>query len=1006
MSGHRVAALASLTALFFLGFLAVAQAQTQEEPPPAPTGQPAAPASGPVEKVVVTGSRIPRPNLEQPTPVTTVTNERIQDSGTPDLGDTLAQFPALSSNGTTRANSDQGANVGGLSFPDLRSLGTARTLTLVNGKRHVGGDAGDTAVDLSSIPPALVDRIEVVTGGTSAIYGSDAVTGVINIILKDNFEGFEGQIQGSWPTDGSYGETFSANGSYGINFAQDRGNIALSLFYDKINPVTAGDIKSLNEWGSVLNPDDIDPGTGVPIPNNGVPDRLFAPRVVSEFIDENSVLIPFDHFLAGGTNNVLYGFQPNGAFLVQPNHVLENSLLFGTNPTCTTCFEVEDYILLVPDTERKGAAVNFKYDFTDFLRVRADAKYVRSEVYDYVQPSFSFAENFIDFTTNPFVDPALAAQIEADTGVPGAFLSRFNGDIGPRDEKITRETFRYVVGLEGSVDLKDVSLLEWEASYNNGETRNKFVDGNILIPGNFTAALDAAVDPNDGQIKCIKDLPLADQPPGYVDPSATDEPCVPFNPFGQQASQAAIDYVSHDGAVREHTITQEVFQVIFKFDTERFMNLQGGAIAFAGGLEHRKETSENINDPFIQSGLTEIAPQPNASGGFNVDEAFIETSIPILADLDFAHKLTVDAAYRYASYSHAGVARAWKFGGIYAPVKDLTFRGTYAQATRAPNITEAFLPTTPAFFDYDDPCDDANINDDPDRAANCTTLGMPPGFDAQDNITTQGSASGNPNLTSEVAETWTGGIVIQPRWIKNLSLTIDYYKIEIENAILFINPQDILNNCVDGSGGLDAAFCALVTRDPADFNVTFIESTFLNASALTTKGVDFQIAWSTDVSDWTEDTWLSDMNGSLSLSVIANYIEELRVFPFQSDPTNENIEEREVGDPQWSFITNAIYNQGPVRFVWRTRYEDEVARFAQGTGSPEDFFPSTVEAVWTHDFVLAYRLEEWTGTNAEVYVGVNNAFGEELPLALQGNGTSSAYDLLGRVVFVGARAKL
>jgi outer membrane receptor protein involved in Fe transport len=968
-----------------------AQAQTTEQP---------AESSGPVEKVVVTGSRIPRPNLEQPTPVTTVTNDRINESGTSNLGDIVAQFPALSSNGTVRANSDNFSDIGGLNFPDLRSLGTGRTLTLVNGKRHVAGDAGDQAVDFNAIPPALVERIEVVTGGASAIYGSDAVTGVINIILKDDFEGIEASVQGAWPTGGDYGHNFSASVSGGFNFNEDKGNLVLSVFYDRTEPVTADDISVLNEYATVINPADTGQG-------DGITDLFIRPRVISEFIDENSVLIPFDHFLVGGPNNVMYGFLPDGTPVVQPNHGLENSIFFGVIENCQTCFEVEDWVLFIPDTERKGAALNFRYDLTPHLRFTADLKYVTTDIFDYVQPSFTFGDYLIDFTSNPFMDPALAAQITADTGLPFAILTRFNGDVGARENAITRETKRFVGGFEGDFDLSSVAAIEWEASYNRGVTKNKIVSDNTLFPGNFEAALDAVIDPGDLQIKCRKDVPAL-QFPGYVDPSVTDEACVPFNPFGQQNSQAALDYVTYEGATRRHTITQDVFQAVFFTDTGKFANLQGGPVAFAGGIEYRRETSENLNDGVIKSGITETAPQPDAFGGFEVKEAFIELSAPLLEEHDLGHRLTFDAAYRYADYTHAGIARAWKLGGFYAPVKDLSFRGTYSRAVRAPNITEAFLPPTSAFFDYSDPCDDSSINDDPDRAANCAALGMPPGFDAQDNISVPGSASGNPDLFSETAETWTLGLIIQPRWVKNMSLTVDYYDIQIDDAISFIDVQAILNNCVDASGGPDPVFCSLVTRDPVSFNVTFLESTFINTSKLLTKGVDIQFNYAFDVEDVLGDVdpFFAEMSGRIAVSVIANYVEALRLFPFQSDPNDENIEEGEIGDPEWSFITNTTYDRGPFRLTWRSRYEDEVSRFSQGSGSEEDIFPSYVEAVWYHDFVVTYQLEEFTGHESEIYVGVNNAFDEELPLGLTGNGTSSAYDLLGRTVFLGARVKM
>lgn len=943
-----------------------------------------------VEKVVVTGSRIPRPNLTQPTPVTTINEERIRDAGTSNLGDIVAQFPALSSNGTVRANSDSFADSGGLNFPDLRGLGTSRTLTLVNGKRHVAGDAGDSAVDFNSIPPALVERIEVVTGGASAIYGSDAVTGVINIILKDDFEGVEVSGHAGTPTGGAYGENYAASVSVGSNFENGRGNAVLSFFYDRTSPVVPADIEALNEWGSVINP--LDTGE-----NDGIPDRLLVPGVVSELIDENGVVT------ADFVN--YFGFSNSGVGTPQPGRTFDNSFAFGVVPGCTTCFELEDWILLVPETKRRGLAGNISYDLTPGIKFVADAKYVTSDVADYVQPSFTFFQYTISVDDNPFLDPALRALYQGD-GVTDIFINRFNGDIGARTNNITRDTWRVVGGLEGTIEAKGVAEFAWDVSYNYGETRNKFNGGGSLIPGNYEAALDAVIDPGDLEIKCRVDVPAL-QPPGYVPPTGmTGEPCIPFNPFGQQNSQAAIDYVSHTQQ-REHTITQEVILAVATFDTGQFLQLPGGAPQFALGVEHREEASANINDAFVKSGLSETAPQPDAVGGFRVSEAFIEVSAPILADVDFAEKLTLDAAYRYADYSHAGVARAWKVGGFWSPVTDVGFRGTYSVAVRAPNITEAFLPATASFFGYSDPCDVDNIGDDPDRAVNCAALGIPQPFNASDNVSVPGFTSGNTGLVPEEAETYTLGVVLQPRWTPGLSITVDYYSIEIADAIRAIGAQEAVDNCVDGSGGLDPTFCNLVTRDPGTFDVTSINTTFVNAEALITKGWDIQLAYSHDVGEWTKGVdFLSELDGRMTLTVIVNHVDKLRVFAFQSDPTNENIEEGELGDPEWSFITNLVYDQGPVSFAWRSRWEDEVATIALGEDIPEDLSPSSVEAVWYHDFVVRYRLTGLSERDSELFVGVNNAFDEEIPFqGAGGNGTASTYDLLGRYVFVGATAR-
>ena len=951
--------------------------------------QPQAAASE-VEELIVTGSRIPRPNLEQPTPVATVGEAMIDNSGTTSLGDILAQLPALSSSGTVRANSDSGANLGGLSFPDLRSLGTSRTLTLVNGKRHVAGDAGDTAVDLSTIPTALVDRVEVITGGASAIYGSDAVTGVINIILKDDFEGFEAQVQAGGPLNGSYGQQYSASLTGGRNFMDGRGNITLTGFLDQQEQVNGLAIKGLAEWATVENPADPDQD-----PTNGIPDRLWRPWVMSDLFGPTGIVMDFSY-------TPVISFNPDGSLTEVPPRTGTNNLFYGSfAERCDVCLSSDALAYPIPDLERKGLASTFKYDITPGLTFRGDVKYVMTDTLDTFSPSFTFGEYLLDYYgqdnpyNNAFVTPELGAVLDEWFGGGDVFVvvNRINTDIGGRNDDTSRKTFRAVGELDGQFDAGFADI-GWELSYNYGRTRNKFHSKGGMIPGNFLSALDAVVNPDTGDIQCRRDVEAL-QYPGYEpipDDELTDETCVPFNLFGQQNSQEAIDYVTFE-ADRKHTITQQVAGLVGNFDTERFFNLPGGPLAFAGGLEWRREQSRNINDEFIQSGITETAPQPNASGGFEVREVFAEFEAPILEGAPFAHRLNLNGAARLAEYSHAGEATAWKVGGLWAPIRDLTFRGTYSVAVRAPNITEAFLPSTPAFFAVFDPCEAASINEDPDRPANCAALEIE--FeDATDNQF-PGVYGGNPDLVSEEATTWTAGLIYQPSFVPGLSVTLDYYKIEIEDAITLLDPQDAADKCVDGPA-LAQEYCSIFFRDPVTRPIVSVDSSYLHQAALTTAGWDIQVAYTTDLSN----LWAPAL-GRVTFAMNANIIENLRDYPFGDFPEEVDIEEGEIGDPDFSFITSTSYSLEGFTFTWESQYMDEVRRnrdtALETTNAPY------VEANWYHDFIFRYRFDLLKGT--EFYVGMNNAFDELIPMGLTGQGTSSSYDIFGRYVFGGVKAR-
>jgi outer membrane receptor protein involved in Fe transport len=932
--------------------------------------------SAEVDTLIVTGSRIPRPNLEQPTPVQTINRALIENSGTSSLGDVLAQLPALSSNGTVRANSDSGANLGGLSFPDLRDLGTSRTLTLVNGKRHVAGDAGDTAVDLNSIPTALVDRVEVITGGASAIYGSDAVSGVINIILRDDFEGYEFNIQGGGPLNGKYGQNASAYATGGWNFGGGRGNLTITGFADQQERVRGPNVKGLRDWATIENPDD----TG---PADGIPDRLYRPYVQTEFFS------PFGNLVAASDFAPISGFNQAGAPVGIPPRTGDNNFYYGSFASnCVVCTSSDATATLIPRSNKHGVESTFRYNITDNIRFRGDVKYVKSKTIDTFSSSFTTFEYVLD-PDNAFITPAIQAVLDER---PGEFyyVNRTNDDIGGRNDDTRRETFRAVGSLDGKFDA-GFSDIGWEASYNYGRTQNKFHSTHGLIPGNFQSAIDAVLDPATNTIRCRRDV-LSAQDPDYEAPEGvTDETCVPFNLFGAQNSAAAMDYVTFE-ADRKHTITQQVAGLTFNFDTERFFKLQGGGIGFAGGFEYRKEESENINDPFVQSGITETAPQPDATGGFNVKEVFAEFDAPILKDKPFAYRLSIDGAVRYADYSHAGDATSYKVGGIWAPAKELTFRGTYSRAVRAPNITEAFLPATAGFNGVFDPCEAAALGENPNRPANCAALGVT--FDDATDNQFPGVSSGNPNLKPEVAKTWTAGFIYQPQWAPGLALTVDYYDIRIKNAITYLDPQDAADKCVDGPE-LAAQYCDLIIRDPVSRQIVSYRSSYLNQAALKTAGWDVQLSYAHDI-NW------GVMDGRFNASINANYLEKLRDFAFSDFPETVDREEGEVGDPRWRFISSATYTQGRVSLTWESQYMSKVRRDRDASLERSD--APWVEANWYHDVIARLRLDD-VGKGLEVYAGINNIGNELIPMGLTGQGTSSSYDIFGRFLFGGMKAR-
>ena len=938
----------------------------------------------PIEELVVTGSRIARPNLTQPTPVTTITTDDLRLSGSTDLGRLLSELPALGSTGTLAGNSNSFSDLAGLNLPDLRRLGTTRTLTLVNGKRHVGGDPGTTAVDLGTIPTTLVERVEVITGGASAVYGSDAVSGVINIIMRDDFAGVEFDALGGESWDGGYSRNFQTALTIGNNFDDERGNFTFTLMRDRIGDVQANDVDQADDYGTVINPDD----TGE---NDGIPDRLLVRNVLSELIDENSVLFPFGGPPTSfGNAGGVIAFDNAGNPRPQTLRDLSNSFAFGSFPNgCEFCFELDDYVTIVPEVERTTFQGTTRYQLNDWSTLYADVKYVKSDIQEELQPSFNFGSLTIDVADNPFLDDDLRAEL-LGLGVTQATLARFHADAGSRRNNIERETVRLVTGFEGALETA-AGTIDYDLFYNYGETNNTVQGQNRRVPDNLDAAIDA-VEVN-GEIVCR-------------DPDAAVFPgCVPFNPFGRQNSPEAIAF-SFVQTTEKQELTQENAGLSLVSDTASFFTLPAGPLGWAAGVEWRREETSTNGDTLVQANLTESAAQPDERGGYEVMEGFVEVSVPILSGRFLAHELTLDAAYRTADYTHTGSADAWKIGALWSPFDQLTFRGTLSEAVRAPNIEEAFLPTTPAFFDVEDPCDADRIGDDPDRAANCAALGIPAGFQANDNVSIDGEVSGNENLDPEDSESYTIGLIYQPAWADGLALTVDYYDIEITGAIIEVDAQDIADNCVDASGGPDGTFCSLVRRNPGTNDIEFLTSTFVNASKLQTQGIDMEVSYQKHLSEWTEGTGMAWLSGNLRVNFIANYLKELDEFVFQNRPDEINIERGEVGDPIRSFRSTLSYQHGNLTLGWEGRFVGNQKRYARGDDICEDTSPCNTGDTLYHDLSARYLLP-LEGVDVEVYGGINNVTDEEPPRSLLGVETNEAiYDPIGRYYFFGVRGRL
>ncbi|MEX0299152.1 MAG: TonB-dependent receptor plug domain-containing protein [Kordiimonas sp.] len=931
-----------------------------------------------LEEVVVTGSRIKRSGVNSPSPVTMIGAQDIAQSGKTNINDFLAEMPSLGST-YTMANAEANQVVGG-SYIDLRRMGLERTLVLVDGRRHVAGNPGEASVDINTIPAALIERIDIVTGGASAVYGADAVTGVVNFILKDDFEGIQASAQYGHVGEGDH-YNLSTSITAGGNFADDRGNAVLSVEYNKQNKFLRSERAYFRDYYTrVSNP----ANTG---PEDGIPDRIYVKNAGNYIYSYGGVT------QIGDTR---YIFNDDGSFREQN--------LGTTYPgaACSDCdfWGYSDFDNMQPSFNKLAVTGKVRYELMDNLEFFMEGKFVNTKAEDTVVASFDWPNGSLNINReNPFVSDELGAVMDA-AGADSFWLSRIHNDLGFRNSNVERNTYRVVAGFKG--DIND--SWSWEASYVYGRTHRSRTHYGNRVNDRFYAAVDAVTDPTTGETVCRSTI--TDETSPLYDAQYANNPlldgCVPLNLLGDGAGSAeAYRYVTADttntAAIDQHVATAFVSGDLF--------DLPAGAVKFAGGVEYRREGSSTQPAELDAMGLTFLTTPVATNGNFNVKEIFGEVTVPVLVDAPFAQRLTVDAAIRYADYSTSGGNTSWKFGGEWQPIDDLRFRGTYGKAVRTPNISELFTPQFQTFFSSYDPCYDTEIASLSDEAAksrriaNCAATGVP-NADTREQIYThsiEGLGGGNPDLEPEKSTSWTLGAVFTPAFLPDFSLTVDYWNISLTNAIDVITDKDIKDRCVD-SESVNNIYCALTTRHGADLNYRYetLVQTNQNIAAKKASGIDFEANYAFN------EIFSSD--DRLDVRLTGTYLINLDDFPYQDDLTNKDEEAGELGDPKWLATLKTTYYTGDWTFSHTLRFIDTMylRENAAKITAPEFQDPIYTGTKFYSALQVRYRIIEDT----EAYVGVDNLFASNPNAHQTGTGADSGiYDTRGRFMYAGITTK-
>lgn len=932
------------------------------------------------DAILVTGSRIARPELDAPNPVKVVTAKDLQDAGTTNITDYLATIPALQNSATSFQTSGERVplNAAGLNLLNLRNLGTNRTLVLIDGRRQVAAREGTQAVDINTIPTDLIERVEVLTGGASAVYGADGVSGVVNFIQKKDFEGLTGRVQAGLSSRGDAAQRLIAI-TAGHTFAQGRGNIALAWEHSEEDRLKTSQRKYLSGEDAVgfyLNPDANSDYQYVPLKNVRYNNTS---RYGGIDVDFDS--FP-DYYGADATP-----FQHGTSI---PGGVYEQ----GGSGTLVSDYSGD----LLPQINRDVVSGIFHYDFSDSFTLYAEGKYARARSYTEGQPTYDLYV-FVP-QDNPYIPDAVRSQINPFIG--GVLVNRDNFDFGRRGQDITRQTLRGVIGGKGSISPN----LSYDLSYTYGETKVKSHYLNNVLSDRYYAAIDAVSD-GAGGVTC-----RANVVPGWTPfqpavqtrqpiPPTTFSPgdCIPLNLFtsNRAENQAAIDWMTAD-TVDHTTITQHVVSGAITGNTKGMFELPGGPVGFAVGGEYRKEKSVFVPDELIAQGLTYSNALSTNKGSFDVWEAFGEVNAPILADAPFAKRLSVNGAFRYSHYSTVGSTNSWKLGGDWAPVSDITFRGTYSKAVRAPNIAELFGTPSQTYQTIDDPCSTVNQgNGTRYRENNCATLLGSLGADADNFSGTRsvsGTTGGNAGLKEENAHTWTAGIVLQPSFIPRLTITADWYDIRIKNAIISASAAQLAALCVDQSS-LDNQFCDLVIRQNGGGNAGQIVSYTLapyNVAQAHTSGLDWQISYVVP----------TEKAGTFGIRVSANYLHRLTSVPIPgADTVNEAYVAANMS-PKFQSTTDLTWAKGPFSLDWQVNYMSKMYRYDRQTieSNPNIVAPKYLKLKerFTHDVSFNYDVDD----RMALYGGVNNLFDQKPAIGSKYVPVSA----VGRYFFIGARVKM
>jgi len=948
--------------------------------------------TGPIEEVIVTGSRIRRTAADQMAPVGDITSEDFVERGYVTAAEAMNQFTSNIPN-LNQADGSGDSSGTGQQFPNLFGLGTGRTLTLVNGHRFVTSSVGlgDAQVDANIIPTGLIERIEVVQAGGAAVYGSDAIAGVVNYILYDDFEGLEFDAQYGDATEGDY-EQENYRVTWGINFDDNRGNFAINAEYAS-TPLLMFSQRERSNLSRITQSNPADTG-----PNDGIPAVREILNAYFWNFNGNGVVYnvpaPLEMFqtLIDGTP---VQFASDGSLIpYNPGDILGIPFSQGGEG-----FRYSELAGLRTSVERKNVMALGHYDLTDRITLRAEFLYANTVGEEIPQGYPRTVLNgasppngaIMIFNFNPFLTPETVGALSAANpgfgqGAPLWLSRHFYYDLFPSNIQETEtDTYFGLIALDGDFDAGNRNWY-WTAQATYGE-----VDGT-------TSSWDAH---NQRFSNAIFAVPSGNGPACLInvdgDPTNDDPACSPINPFGPgNISQEASEYVS---VMVGQDYTNEQFDFLTTIGTDLF-EMPAGAFKTVFAYEHRDEDAKFT--PFLanQQGVTGAGiPEVPQSGSYDTNELSVEVLMPILGaeqGITGFQELEFSGTYRYVDNSLAGTESVWSAGLRWQMVDSFALRGTYSRNFRAPTLTQLVAPQTTGLTQAgQDPCDSDRIDGGPApsiRRANCEAEWaanpqyppLPEFQDPSENFTyTLVTTGGNPNLQNEISDTTTYGLVFQPEFAEGLTFSVDRIEIDLEDGLVAFTPEDFMATCYD-STPQPADVCATFARAneatadyPAGTVVQAIQTTF-NAGIIKYEGeyyvLDYQVP----------------LDSAQRLSFTVNATHNAK---YETSVTGTTFvrQDNTVAQPDWVGQFVARWGIGPVLLSYQLYYLSAVLSAPDAT--IETTPNPNIDSNWTHSLSAIWDVNDWLKLRA----GVANLTNEEPSYPTLSHG-----DIIGRRWWVGA----